>query len=214
MRLRGKIAIITGAASGIDQSVTVRFPADGVVVFILFILDLNERAGLETAEAIGADGGDAIFRCVDVSREDHWAILAEEVSPTMAGSTCFTTTPHASSTAGMSCRRAGRLGTQSLRRHSKKCSWVARPSFRPWSHGAPARSSTPHQPPGSVRYQTSAAKDGVIQLIWSIAVDFEHRSVRDRDYLSDETVVFKKVIRVVCRSNPALPNQSRSESQR
>lgn len=62
--------------------------------------------------------------------------------------------------------------------------------------------------------QTSAAKGGVIQLIWSIAVDFEHRGVRDGDYLSDETVVFKKVIRDVCRSNPALPNQSRSESQR
>jgi NAD(P)-dependent dehydrogenase (short-subunit alcohol dehydrogenase family) len=69
VRLRGKAAIVTGAAAGQGQAVAGAFAAEGAEVLLL---DVDEDAGEAAAEMIRKDGGTALFRRVDVSSEDDW----------------------------------------------------------------------------------------------------------------------------------------------
>ena len=68
MRLQGKVAIVTGAASGIARATAIQFGREGAAV-AAFDLD---RAGLsETVEQIRREGGQAEFFQVDVSKSDE-----------------------------------------------------------------------------------------------------------------------------------------------
>ncbi|HZR81737.1 MAG TPA: glucose 1-dehydrogenase [Candidatus Binatia bacterium] len=67
MRLGGKVALITGAASGIGRETALLFAREGARVVAV---DVNEAAGRETASQIASAGGDAIFVRADVSRGD------------------------------------------------------------------------------------------------------------------------------------------------
>lgn len=66
-RLEGKVAIVTGAASGIGRASAERFAAEGARVVIA---DLDESGARESAEAITGDGGEATHVRVDVTRAD------------------------------------------------------------------------------------------------------------------------------------------------
>lgn len=65
-RLRGKIAIVTGGASGIGEATSRLFASEGATVVIG---DVQERRGAEVADAIRADGGQATFMPLDVTVE-------------------------------------------------------------------------------------------------------------------------------------------------
>jgi 3-oxoacyl-[acyl-carrier protein] reductase len=64
MRLPNKVALITGAGSGIGRATAQLFAQEGAKVALV---DLNEQAGAATAEAITAGGGEAIVVRADVS---------------------------------------------------------------------------------------------------------------------------------------------------
>ncbi len=68
MRLNGKVAVITGGASGMGRSTVLRFLREGAKVVIA---DYNERTGADTLAAAAAEGlgGDARYIKVDVARE-------------------------------------------------------------------------------------------------------------------------------------------------
>jgi NAD(P)-dependent dehydrogenase (short-subunit alcohol dehydrogenase family) len=70
MRLRNKIAIVTGAASGIGRAIAVRFAAEGARVVVD---DVNDAGGEETAGVIRQRGGEALFVHADVSQPDDVA---------------------------------------------------------------------------------------------------------------------------------------------
>lgn len=64
--LHGKVAIVTGGAIGIGAATAHLLAKQGATVVIG---DINEQAGLATAEEIGANAGQAYFRHCDVSHE-------------------------------------------------------------------------------------------------------------------------------------------------
>lgn len=63
MRLKDRVAIITGAAHGIGKAYARRFAEEGAHVVIA---DIDGDAGVATAHAIGAAGGSAWSRTTDV----------------------------------------------------------------------------------------------------------------------------------------------------
>ncbi len=66
-RLQGRVAIITGAASGQGKSAAQLFVAEGAKVLLT---DLNEEPGSTLAKELG---GNAAFRRLDVSDEAAWS---------------------------------------------------------------------------------------------------------------------------------------------
>lgn len=66
-RLPGKVAVVTGAASGIGRAVAVAFAKEGARVVVSDHRD--DDRGEETVAAIEAAGGEALYVDADVSRE-------------------------------------------------------------------------------------------------------------------------------------------------
>jgi NAD(P)-dependent dehydrogenase (short-subunit alcohol dehydrogenase family) len=68
VKLHGKVAIVTGAASGIGRASAITFAREGAKVVVV---DVDQRRGEETVEAIRAEGHTGVFDRTDVSREDE-----------------------------------------------------------------------------------------------------------------------------------------------
>jgi NAD(P)-dependent dehydrogenase (short-subunit alcohol dehydrogenase family) len=78
-RLAGKVAVVTGGASGMGRATVMRFLADGAKVMVA---DLNEANGNETLTVAKAQGhGDdiAFVRCDVASEADVAAMMTETV---------------------------------------------------------------------------------------------------------------------------------------
>jgi len=65
-RLDGKVALVTGAASGIGQAIAERFAREGAHVCLV---DLNEEAARNTAREIVQSGGKAASHVCDVANQ-------------------------------------------------------------------------------------------------------------------------------------------------
>ena len=73
-RLDGKIAIITGAASGIGQATARRVAAEGARTVVA---DLNDAGAKQVAGEIAAAGGEAIAVHVDLGDSDSVRAMVE-----------------------------------------------------------------------------------------------------------------------------------------
>lgn len=74
MRLQEKVAIITGAATGIGRACAERFAAEGAKVVLA---DVDVTKGEEAAEAIQESGADALFVACDVGEKAQVDALIE-----------------------------------------------------------------------------------------------------------------------------------------
>ncbi len=74
MRLKDKVAIVSGGASGMGQSEAMLFAREGAKVVVA---DLLETEGRQTADKIGAGGGQARFVKLDVTSETNWGAAVE-----------------------------------------------------------------------------------------------------------------------------------------
>ena len=66
-KLEHKVAVITGAASGIGRATAIRFAGEGAAVVIA---DLNREGGEAAVRGCKENGGFAVFQLADVSREE------------------------------------------------------------------------------------------------------------------------------------------------
>ncbi|MFZ4627873.1 MAG: glucose 1-dehydrogenase [Blastocatellia bacterium] len=66
-RLEGKVALITGGASGIGRESALLFAREGARVVVV---DRDEKAGRQTARLVKEAGGEALFTKADVSQAD------------------------------------------------------------------------------------------------------------------------------------------------
>jgi len=82
MRLEGKVAIISGAASGIGQATAIRFAAEGARVIVA---DINRIGGEETVATIASAGGEAAFIETDVGDEAALQQMVDFAVATYAG---------------------------------------------------------------------------------------------------------------------------------
>jgi len=65
-RLDGKVAVITGAASGMGRATAIRFAQEGAAVVVA---DLNSQGGEAVISEIAVNGGRAVFQRTDVTSE-------------------------------------------------------------------------------------------------------------------------------------------------
>ena len=68
MRLEGRIAVVTGAASGFGEAIATRFAEEAAAVVAA---DIDEDGGKRVASAIEGAGGRAVFARTDVSKSDE-----------------------------------------------------------------------------------------------------------------------------------------------
>jgi len=74
MRLKDKVAIVTGGSSGIGRSIVLGFAKEGAKVVINAT---NEEKCVEVAEEVKKTGGDAIYYVMDVANlDDHKNLLS------------------------------------------------------------------------------------------------------------------------------------------
>jgi len=74
-RVKGKVIIITGAASGLGRGAASLLAREGAKVILT---DINEVKGNEAAEEIRRDGGEAAFMKLNVSSESDWSEVIEK----------------------------------------------------------------------------------------------------------------------------------------
>jgi len=82
MQLEGKLAVITGAATGIGRATAQLFAREGAQVVVA---DINEADAQETVDGISAQGGTAHFVRTDVSRAAEMESLMQRAADLMGG---------------------------------------------------------------------------------------------------------------------------------
>lgn len=74
--LKDKVAVVSGAGSGIGEAIAHAFARTGASVYVL---DLNEKSGENVTRAIQNDGGKAIFIPLDVANEKQTREVAHSI---------------------------------------------------------------------------------------------------------------------------------------
>src|SRR5438105_2569773 len=73
-RLDNRVAVITGAASGMGRATAIRLAQEGAAVLAA---DLNSQGGELVVSEIAATGGRAVFQRTDVTREADIEAMVE-----------------------------------------------------------------------------------------------------------------------------------------
>ncbi len=78
MEVRGRVALVTGAAAGTGREIAPRLGVDGALVVVA---DVDLQAGQETARAIELQGGSAWYPPQRKSRPVSWVAPTSQHIP-------------------------------------------------------------------------------------------------------------------------------------
>lgn len=81
-RLAGRVALVTGAASGIGKATAERLAAEGAAVMVT---DVNDEGGKTVACELGARGRQAAYLHLEVASEREWQRAIEGVVEQFGG---------------------------------------------------------------------------------------------------------------------------------
>src|SRR5215471_4594922 len=84
-RVEGKVALVTGGASGIGRATALTFTREGAK---LVVADMNEDGGQQTVHMITEKGGEAIFVRTDVSQAVEVQVLISKAVETYGRLDC------------------------------------------------------------------------------------------------------------------------------
>ncbi|MBC7927631.1 MAG: SDR family NAD(P)-dependent oxidoreductase [Bryobacteraceae bacterium] len=74
-QLKGKVALVTGAGSGIGRATSVAFARQGARVVVA---SRRAKEGEETVDLIKENGGDGMFIATDVTREESLQTMVKK----------------------------------------------------------------------------------------------------------------------------------------
>jgi NAD(P)-dependent dehydrogenase (short-subunit alcohol dehydrogenase family) len=83
MRMKDKVALISGAASGMGAATARLFGREGAAM--VFVADLLDKEGAEVVESINKAGGKARYLHLDVTDEAGWQAAVAEIEKTAGG---------------------------------------------------------------------------------------------------------------------------------
>jgi NAD(P)-dependent dehydrogenase (short-subunit alcohol dehydrogenase family) len=81
-RLAGRVALVTGAGSGIGAASARRLAGEGAAVLVT---DIQDGAGTRVAQEIGQAGGQAVYAHLDVTSEEQWTAAVGLAVSTLGG---------------------------------------------------------------------------------------------------------------------------------
>lgn len=178
MRLKDRVAVVTGAAMGIGKGIAMVLAREGARVVVA---DIEEAEGRKTADAIRDAGGQALFVACDVSQEEQVRRLVEttvrhfggiDILVNNAGIGVYTPVHETTLEAWNRCLAVNLTGVF-------LCSKYALPYLRRSGHGAIINIASVHayqNVGGTAPY--AASKGGVVALTRVMAIDYAPDNVR------------------------------------
>jgi len=83
MRMKDKVALITGAASGMGAATARMFGREGAAM--VFVADILDKEGADVVDSIKKAGGRARYLRLDVTDEGQWQAVVAEIEKSAGG---------------------------------------------------------------------------------------------------------------------------------